>query len=104
MSRWKVAVRSSDLHKFPAGTFDKLEKKCDVTYWKVQTKPTKQEIIKLISGKQAVLCFDAIDREVIESSPSLRIIANNAVGFDNIDLQATREHKVIVTNTPNVLN
>jgi len=35
--------------------------------------------------------------------PALRIVANCAVGFDNIDLEAARRHGVIVTNTPNVL-
>ncbi|MBU9673101.1 D-glycerate dehydrogenase [Planococcus sp. CP5-4] len=46
---------------------------------------------------------DEIDRELFESAPNLKIVVNLAVGYNNIDLDAAREHKVIVTNTPDVL-
>jgi len=40
---------------------------------------------------------------VLDAGPGLRIVANIAVGFDNIDLAAARSRGVIVTNTPDVL-
>ena len=46
---------------------------------------------------------DQIDRELFESAPNLDIVVNLAVGYNNVDLDAAREHKVIVTNTPDVL-
>ena len=46
---------------------------------------------------------DPVTREVIEAAPRLRIVANCAVGTDNVDLAACRERGVIVTNTPGVL-
>jgi glyoxylate reductase len=46
---------------------------------------------------------DRIDRELIEVAPSLKVIANVAVGYDNIDLAAARARGIIVTNTPDVL-
>jgi glyoxylate reductase len=46
---------------------------------------------------------DKIDRAVIDAAPSLRVIANIAVGYDNIDLAAARERGIVVTNTPDVL-
>lgn len=46
---------------------------------------------------------DRIDREVIEAAPGLKIIANYAVGYNNIDLEAAAERKIAVTNTPGVL-
>ena len=46
---------------------------------------------------------DRIDRELIAAAPNLKIIANVAVGHDNIDVAAARERGVIVTNTPDVL-
>jgi glyoxylate reductase len=43
-------------------------------------------------------------RESVLSSPGLKIVSNVAVGFDNIDVAAATEHKVMVTNTPGVLD
>ncbi|HCO9924506.1 TPA: 2-hydroxyacid dehydrogenase [Escherichia coli] len=43
-------------------------------------------------------------RALIEKFPNLKIIASNGVGYDPIDIVAAREHGVIVTNTPGVLN
>jgi glyoxylate reductase len=49
------------------------------------------------------LLTDTIDREVIEVGTRLRVIANVAVGYNNIDVAAARERGVYVTNTPDVL-
>lgn len=46
---------------------------------------------------------DRIDGEIINAAPRLRIIANYAVGYNNIDLNAARERGIFVTNTPGVL-
>jgi len=46
---------------------------------------------------------DPIDRETIEGAPRLKIIANYAVGYNNIDLAAARAKGIAVTNTPGVL-
>lgn len=66
---------------------------------------TKQEIIKRLKGKDALLCLltDAIDKEVIESNPKIKIISNYAVGFNNVDVATATKHKIPVTNTPGVL-
>jgi len=51
-----------------------------------------------------VLLTDKIDAEIINNSSSnLKIIANYAVGFDNVDVAAATERKIFVTNTPGVL-
>ncbi len=44
-----------------------------------------------------------IDPEVLGTAPNLKVIANVAVGYDNIDLAAARRRGIIVTNTPDVL-
>jgi lactate dehydrogenase-like 2-hydroxyacid dehydrogenase len=57
-------------------------------------------------GRTAIvsLLTDRITAEVIAAAgPSLKIVANVAVGYDNIDVAAARAHGVIVTNTPDVL-
>lgn len=59
-----------------------------------------------VRGRDAVVCVltDRIDSEVLDlAAPSLKIVANVAVGLDNIDLAAARQRGVVVTNTPDVL-
>lgn len=66
---------------------------------------TKEELIKGIKGKDAVLCLltDQIDEEVLKANPDLKIVANYAVGFDNIDVETATAMGIPVSNTPGVL-
>ena len=67
---------------------------------------SKDELKKTIAGYDAVLCLltDKIDGEVLDAAgPNLKIMANYAVGFDNIDVKAATERKIYVSNTPGVL-
>ncbi|UCC39938.1 MAG: D-glycerate dehydrogenase [Candidatus Aminicenantes bacterium] len=66
---------------------------------------TKEEIIEKIKDKEGLLSLlvDTIDKKVIDSAPSLRIIANCAVGYNNIDINHAQKKKIHVTNTPGVL-
>jgi glyoxylate reductase len=50
-----------------------------------------------------VLLTTRVDGELLDLLPALRIVANMAVGYDNIDLEAARERGIVVTNTPDVL-
>jgi len=64
---------------------------------------SKREIIKMARGCDALLSLltDKIDGEVMDGmGKQLKIIANYAVGFNNIDLKAAKERKIMVTNTP----
>ena len=67
--------------------------------------PSKEEIIEGVKGKDALICLltDPIDKDVIDASPSLKIIANYAVGYDNIDVEYATRKGIVVTNTPGVL-
>ena len=66
--------------------------------------PTK-ELIERAQGKAGLICLlnDTIDSEVMEQIPSLKVISNVAVGYDNIDVEAATELGIMVTNTPGVL-
>lgn len=66
---------------------------------------SRDELLAEIVGVDALLCMlsDRIDVGVLESSPSLRVISNFAVGFDNIDVVAARQRGIEVTTTPGVL-
>ena len=63
------------------------------------------ELVARVAGKQALVSMitDAVRRDVIAAGKSLKIIANAAVGYNNIDVAAARERGIIVTNTPGVL-
>ena len=66
---------------------------------------TKVELKNVFGQYDAVLTLmtDKINEEVIgAASPKLKIIANFAVGFDNIDVLAAKRRGIIVTNTPGV--
>jgi glyoxylate reductase len=62
-------------------------------------------LLRKIADKSGLLplLVDTIDREVMDAAPKLRIIANCAVGFDNIDLDSAKKRGILVTNTPGVL-
>jgi glyoxylate reductase len=71
----------------------------------LDTAPTLLALQKgLSSATAAILTLtDRIDAETIESACDLKILANYAVGYNNIDVEAARRRGVIVTNTPDVL-
>lgn len=66
----------------------------------------RKDLLKRIKGKDAVLSLltDRVDEAFFAAAgPQLKIVANYAVGFDNIDLAAARSHNVVVTNAPGEL-
>jgi glyoxylate reductase len=85
----------------------RLAEHFDVEYWNGNERPPRAEVLKRIAGKDALICLltEKIDRELLDAAgPNLRIAANVAVGYDNIDVPACTERKVAVTNTPGVLD
>lgn len=58
-----------------------------------------------VADKRTIVCqlTDRIDAAVMDAAPELAVIANVAVGFDNIDVAAATERGILVTNTPGVL-
>lgn len=88
--------------KIPEDAYYMLLEKHNVIMNRSEKPIPKDQLIQAIKGKDALLCIlsDKVDREVIESNPDLKIIANYGAGFDNIDLKAASENNIIVTNTP----
>lgn len=82
-----------------------LEEHAEVEGGRSSAEMSREALKERIRDKDGLLCLlvDRIDREIIEAAPRLRIIANCAVGYDNIDLGAARERGILVTNTPGVL-
>jgi len=66
----------------------------------------REQLLEKVKGVDAILSLltDKIDSEVMSAAgPQLKIVANYAVGYDNINLQDAAAHNVIITNTPDVL-
>ncbi len=61
-----------------------------------------KEKVKDVDGL-VVLLTDKIDAEILDNAPRLRIVANYAVGYDNIDVDECTRRGIVVTNTPDVL-
>lgn len=88
----------------PAPTL--LRKHFQVKQNKVDRVLPPNELKKFVRGAQAILSIipDQIDASIMDAAgPTLQIVANYAVGYDNIDLAAAQERHVVVTNTPGVL-
>lgn len=82
-----------------------LAKEFDVIEHPNESQRTEDELITILSEADAAITLltDPLTRRVLQSNPNLRIVANHAVGFNNIDIDAARELGIIVTNTPDVL-
>ncbi len=65
----------------------------------------KQELIAHLGDKDGALTLltDAIDLELLQSTPRLKVVANFAVGFNNVAVDSATQLGVVVTNTPGVL-
>jgi glyoxylate reductase len=83
-----------------------LNANCDVQYWTKPERISKQDLFALIKDREALVCLltEKVDDELLRAAPKLRIAANVAVGFDNIDVAACTKRGVVATNTPGVLD
>jgi len=82
-----------------------LHEHAEVDYAATDDGLPAEELLKRIRGKQAVVSqlTDKFSAPVLDQLDGVRIIANVAVGFDNIDVAAATRRKILVTNTPDVL-
>jgi glyoxylate reductase len=83
-----------------------LESRCDVTVHENDFGIPRDELLKVVEGRDAIITMltEKVDAEFLTAAGSqLKIIANHAVGFDNINLADATAAGVIVTNTPDVL-
>jgi len=90
--------------RIPSAALSKLQAAHDVEIYDGPSPISEDELKRRIVGKQALICLltEKISAEVIATS-DLRIIANIAVGYENIDVAAARARGIVVTNTPDVL-
>jgi len=84
---------------------DYLRQHCEVDYEATDDGLSPEDLRRRVAGKSAMVSqlTDRIDAAFIDSLDGVRVIANVAVGFDNIDIPAATRKGILVTNTPDVL-
>lgn len=77
----------------------------EVEVWDYYTPPPREALLKKIKEIDALvsLLTDRVDRELLDHAARLRMIAQYAVGYDNIDVESATRRGIYVTNTPGVL-
>ena len=83
-----------------------LKSSFDVEYWMEPDRISRPELLRRVKDKEALVCLltERVNEELLSAGPKLRIVANVAVGFDNIDVPACTRRGIAVTNTPGVLD
>ena len=84
----------------------RLRERCDVTVHENEFGIPREELLQVVAGRDALITMltEKVDAELLAAAgPQLKIVANHAVGFDNVDVAACTEAGVLATNTPDVL-
>jgi len=91
--------------KLTSSVISKLETAGDVDVYSGDGVMPPDELRARIVGKDAIVSMltEQIDRSVIDAGSSLKVVANVAVGYNNIDVPYARSRGIVVTNTPDVL-
>ena len=89
----------------PQAAREELEAACEVAIWDEVFPPPYEVIVENIADKEGLVCLltDRIDASLMDAAPDLKVIAQVAVGYDNIDVAAAAERDIAVGNTPGVL-
>ena len=91
--------------KIPRSVVRTLEDTCQVDCYAGDGPIPRAELLERVRGKHGLLTLitENIDSAVIDAAADAKVIANVAVGYNNIDVAAARKRGIIVTNTPDVL-
>lgn len=93
------------VRRIPSVALSRLEETCDVEVHPGDSDLGQDDLIARLQGKQGLVSVltTPVNRAVLDACPGLKVVANVAVGYNNIDVAAARERGVVVTNTPDVL-
>jgi glyoxylate reductase len=91
--------------RIPSAALSRLHNACDVDLHDGPSPIDPAELKRRLADKQGLICLltDRIDGSVVDAAPHLKVVANVAVGYDNIDAPALKSRGIAVTNTPDVL-
>ena len=92
--------------RVPGDVRDTLEESFDVRFHDSLRPLARAELLALVAGADGLVTMltDRVDDELLDAAgPQLRVVANYAVGLDNVDLEAAQGRGIVVANTPDVL-
>lgn len=99
-----MAPRVLVTRRIPASALARLREAAHIDL--AETGLDHAALCERIRGHEGLICLlsDRIDADVYDAAgPALKVVANVAVGYDNIDVPAARTHGITITNTPDVL-
>ncbi len=82
-----------------------LAQECDVRANREDRPMGRADLLEAVAGADGFLSMitDAVDAELLDAAPRLRVVSNMAVGYNNIDVAAATARGIVVTNTPGIL-
>jgi glyoxylate reductase len=91
--------------ELPESAIDILRTAGDVRVWPGAGIIPRDELLVGVEAADALVCLlsERVDAELLERAPKLRVVADVAVGYNNVDLAAAASRRIWVTNTPDVL-
>ncbi|WP_394172230.1 2-hydroxyacid dehydrogenase [Guptibacillus hwajinpoensis] len=92
--------------KLPDEIVDRMREKYEVRMWEEEEIPVPREVLEKESEQvDGLLCLltEQMDQPLLKNANNLKVVANMAVGYNNIDVDEARARGVVVTNTPGVL-
>src|SRR5690242_14551701 len=92
--------------RVPQAAIDIVAAACDYDVWDSEEQATPRDVLlREAANADGLLAMlsDRIDAELLDAAPRCKVIANMAVGYDNVDVPALTERGVLLTNTPGVL-
>ena len=92
--------------RFPARVREELERSFELDVHDSEWPPSREELLRRAAGCDGLMTMltDRVDDELLEEAgPQLRVVADFAVGYDNVDVPACTRRGVVVSNTPDVL-
>jgi glyoxylate reductase len=89
----------------PQAALDIIAPACAYTAWPHREQPPRAELLAAVGEAEGVMTMvsERVDDALLDAAPRCRVVANMAVGYDNVDVAALTRRGVLLTNTPGVL-
>ena len=100
-----MSVKIYVTREIPEVALALLRPQSDLKVWDRDESLPRDVLLREVQNADALLCMvtERIDEELLAHAPRLRIVANMAVGYDNVDVPALTRRGIVFTNTPGVL-
>jgi glyoxylate reductase len=102
MARPKVYIT----RKLPEEALAIVQAACEVTMWDNEATPVPRDVLLDAVGEvdgMLTLLTERVDGALLDAAPHCKVVANMAVGYDNVDVAELTRRRVLLTNTPGVL-